>query len=70
MNPFQTVHDLIGNDNNKLLTHYSYRKVNSNSDLRQLYQEDLTSAEEDSIYFYCMCVVIHKPILNSVAIPT
>jgi len=45
MNPFQTAHNLIRADQIKLLAKYFFRKVDSNSDLRKLYPEDLSSAE-------------------------
>jgi hemoglobin len=55
MNPFQTVYDLIGADQIKLLTHYFYREVDSNSELRKLYPEDLSGAEE-RLYLFLMQV--------------
>ena len=55
MNSFQTVYDLIGADQIKLLTHYFYREVDSNSELRRLYPENLSGAEE-RLYLFLMQV--------------
>lgn len=45
MNPFQSIYELIGEDQIRLLTRYFYEEVSQNQSLRKLYPEDLAPAE-------------------------
>ncbi len=52
MNPFQSVYELIGEDQIRLLTHYFYEEVRQIPDLRKLYpEEDLAPAERRLFLF-------------------
>lgn len=55
MNPFQTVYDLIGEDQIKQLTSNFYEEVATNSALRRLYPKDLSGAEE-RLYLFLLQV--------------
>ena len=45
MNPFQSIYELIGEDQIQSLTRYFYQEVAKNQALRSLYPEDLAPAE-------------------------
>ena len=45
MNSFQSIYELIGEDQIRLLTRYFYGEVAKNPALRKLYPEDLAPAE-------------------------
>jgi hemoglobin len=51
MNPFQSIYELIGEDQIRLLTKYFYRQVDENPALRKLYPEDLAPAERRLFLF-------------------
>ncbi|GAB3224901.1 cyanoglobin [Algoriphagus aestuariicola] len=51
MNPFQSIYELIGEDQIRLLTQYFYEEVSQNSELRRLYPEDLEPAERRLFLF-------------------
>ncbi len=51
MNPFQSIYELIGEDQIRLLTKYFYQEVRQNSELRRLYPEDLEPAERRLFLF-------------------
>lgn len=52
MNPFQSVFELIGEDQIRKLTHLFYEQVKMNEELRKLYpDEDLAPAEERLFLF-------------------
>lgn len=52
MNPFQSVYELIGEDQIRKLTHLFYLEVRKNESLRRLYPEkDLSPAEERLFLF-------------------
>ncbi len=51
MNPFQSIYELIGEDQIRLLTRYFYQEVSTNSALRKLYPEDLAPAERRLFLF-------------------
>lgn len=52
MNPFQSIYELIGEDQIRLLTHYFYQEVRQIPDLRKLYpEEDLAPAERRLFLF-------------------
>ena len=51
MNPFQSIYELIGEDQIRLLTRYFYLEVSNNSALRKLYPEDLAPAERRLFLF-------------------
>ncbi|MDG1276751.1 MAG: cyanoglobin [Algoriphagus sp.] len=55
MNPFQSVFELIGADRIKQLTSYFYEEVASNPELRELYPEDMSGAEE-RLYLFLLQV--------------
>lgn len=51
MNPFQSVYELIGEDQIRLLVRYFYREVSTNQALRSLYPEELAPAERRLFLF-------------------
>jgi|SRR5690606_4837377 len=52
MNPFQSIYELIGEDQIRLLTQYFYQEVSQNQALRKLYpEEDLAPAERRLFLF-------------------
>ena len=51
MNSSQTLYDLIGEEQIRLLTKYFYQEVSKNNALRSLYPEDLEPAEERLFLF-------------------
>jgi hemoglobin len=51
MNTSQTIYDLIGEEQIRLLTHYFYQEVAKNEDLKRLYPEDLLPAEDRLFLF-------------------
>ncbi len=51
MNPFQSIYELIGEDQIKSLTRYFYEEVAKNKTLRELYPEDLAPAERRLFLF-------------------
>ena len=52
MNPFQSIYELIGEDQIRLLTRYFYQEVAQNQALRKLYpEEDLAPAERRLFLF-------------------
>lgn len=52
MNPFQSIYELIGEDQIRLLTRYFYQEVSKNQALRKLYPEkDLAPAERRLFLF-------------------
>jgi len=52
MNPFQSIYELIGEDQIRLLTRYFYQEVTQNQALRKLYpEEDLAPAERRLFLF-------------------
>ncbi|WP_339869560.1 cyanoglobin [uncultured Algoriphagus sp.] len=51
MNTSQTIYDLIGEEQIRLLTHYFYQEVAKNKDLKRLYPEDLLPAENRLFLF-------------------
>ena len=51
MNPFQSIYELIGEDQIRLLTRYFYREVDQNPALRSLYPEDMAPAERRLFLF-------------------
>ncbi|MBN7810489.1 cyanoglobin [Algoriphagus sp. H41] len=52
MNPFQSIYELIGEDQIRLLTRYFYEEVRQIPDLRKLYpDEDLAPAERRLFLF-------------------
>jgi hemoglobin len=51
MNPFQSIYELIGEDQIRLLTRYFYREVDQNPALRRLYPEDMAPAERRLFLF-------------------
>ncbi|GAA0879935.1 globin [Algoriphagus jejuensis] len=52
MNPFQSIYELIGEDQIRLLTRYFYENVTQNQALRRLYpEEDLAPAERRLFLF-------------------
>lgn len=51
MNTSQTIYDLIGEEQIRLLTRYFYQEVSKNETLRKLYPEDLEPAEERLFLF-------------------
>jgi hemoglobin len=51
MNPFQSVYELIGEDQIRLLVRYFYREVSTNHALRSLYPEDMVPAERRLFLF-------------------
>lgn len=51
MNSFQSIYELIGEDQIRLLTRYFYGEVAKNPALRKLYPEDLAPAERRLFLF-------------------
>lgn len=51
MNTSQTIYELIGEDQIRLLTHFFYQEVAKNEALTKLYPEDLAPAEERLFLF-------------------
>lgn len=51
MNTSQTIYDLIGEEQIRLLTRYFYQEVSKNETLRKLYPEDLEPAEKRLFLF-------------------
>lgn len=51
MNTSQTIYELIGADQIRLLTHFFYQEVAKNEALKKLYPEDLAPAEERLFLF-------------------
>lgn len=51
MNTAQTIYDLIGEEQIRLLTKYFYQEVSKNEALKKLYPEDLAPAEERLFLF-------------------
>lgn len=51
MNPFQSIYELIGEDQIRLLTRYFYQEVAQNPALKKLYPEDLEPAERRLFLF-------------------
>lgn len=51
MNPFQSIYELIGEDQIRQLTRHFYLQVAQNPDLRKLYPEDLDGAEKRLFLF-------------------
>ncbi|MFC5623170.1 cyanoglobin [Algoriphagus winogradskyi] len=51
MNTSQTIYDLVGEEQIRLLTHYFYQEVAKNEDLKRLYPEDLLPAEDRLFLF-------------------
>jgi hemoglobin len=55
MNPFQSVYELIGEDQIRLLVRYFYQEVSSDLALRSLYPEDIEPAER-RLYLFLLQV--------------
>ena len=51
MNPFQSIYELVGEDQIRQLTHHFYQEVAKNQTLRNLYPEDLAPAENRLFLF-------------------
>lgn len=51
MNPFQSIYELIGEDQIRLLTRYFYQEVAHNPALKKLYPKDLEPAERRLFLF-------------------
>ncbi|PZX50916.1 globin domain-containing protein [Algoriphagus chordae] len=51
MNGTQTIYELIGKEQIRLLTSYFYQEVSTNEALKKLYPEDLAPAEERLFLF-------------------
>jgi hemoglobin len=52
MNPFQSIYELIGEEQIHRLTHFFYQEVSKNQELRKLYpEEDLAPAERRLFLF-------------------
>ena len=51
MNSSQTIYDLIGKEQIRLLTKYFYKEVSKNEALKKLYPENLEPAEERLFLF-------------------
>ncbi len=51
MNPFQSIYELVGEDQIRQLTHHFYLEVAKNPKLRSLYPEDLAPAENRLFLF-------------------
>lgn len=51
MNPFQSIYELIGEDQIRLLTQFFYQEVAKNPTLRKLYPEDMGPAERRLFLF-------------------
>lgn len=51
MNPFQSIYELVGEDQIRQLTHHFYQEVEKNTKLRSLYPEDLAPAENHLFLF-------------------
>ncbi|OOG72773.1 cyanoglobin [Algoriphagus sp. A40] len=51
MNPFQSIYELIGEDQIRLLARYFYLEVAQNQALKKLYPEDLAPAERRLFLF-------------------
>ncbi|RAI84971.1 globin domain-containing protein [Algoriphagus yeomjeoni] len=51
MNTSQTIYDLIGEKQIRLLTQFFYQEVSKNEDLKRLYPEDLAPAEDRLFLF-------------------
>lgn len=55
MNPFQSIYELIGENQIRLLTRYFYQEVALNQSLRRLYPADLAPAER-RLYLFLLQV--------------
>jgi len=51
MNPFQSIYELVGENQIRQLTHHFYQEVAKNQTLRNLYPEDLAPAENRLFLF-------------------
>lgn len=51
MNTAQTIYDLIGKEQIRILTSHFYQEVSKNEELKQLYPKDLAPAEERLFLF-------------------
>ncbi|MBN3584634.1 cyanoglobin [Algoriphagus aestuarii] len=56
MNPFQSVYELIGEDQIRQLTHLFYSEVKKNDALRRLYPEENLEPAEERLYLFLLQV--------------
>jgi hemoglobin len=56
MNPFQSIYELIGEDQIRLLTRYFYEEVSENEPLRRLYPEDDLAPAERRLFLFLLQV--------------
>ena len=56
MNPFQSVYELIGEDQIRQLTHLFYIEVKKNDELRRLYPEENLEPAEERLFLFLLQV--------------